>query len=678
MFLRFGLTAAVLTALFIISCAPKMGESVVLEVGPAKVTIQEFEDFYRKNSLQSDSAYDTPAERGRFLDLLTRYKLKLQDAADRHLADDPEVKQELKEYRTSLATTYLIEKQVAEPGIRLLYNRQTEEIRAKHILIAVKPEASPEDTLKAYQKAMGIIAELKAGAGFDSMAVAVSEDPTARVNHGDLYFFSGGQMVLPFEDAAYAMKVGEVSSRPVRTSFGYHVIKITQRQPVRGMIKVGHIMALAKQSASDTGDTVAALARLRGWQDSLKDGRDFGEFAKAVSEDAGSATNGGSLGWFDRKRYVQPFDEAAFLLKPGEVSPIVKTPYGYHLIKCDSIRPMPSYAERRAEQGDPLKKQYQQVRFNGDYAEFIRGLKKEYAYSFSEGSFTSLLSVLDSNTTTQDSGWDENITAAIRQAPLMQIGGATYTVDTVLTLLLGRPELQNTLLRRGELETQFNRIAETLLLETKAAGLEKRSPEFASLMADYRDGIILYKAEQLEVWNRITVTDSALQAYYDVHKTDFMFPAEVTFAEMNFDRDTLAFMVFDSLLQGADFSKLAAVYNFDDTLKAKGGMNVSQPEDLDEVTMAASALKIGEISEPLDVGNGLTMIIKLIAKTPARQKSFEEAGAELSNAYQDYEAKRLENAWLERIKLKHPVVQHREVLGIGPPAASESRPDTAR
>jgi len=662
MFLKTGLTAAVLAALIFTSCSPKAGETVVLEVGPTRVTLQEFENFYQKNSLQSDSIANTLVERERFLDLLTRYKLKLQDAADRKLAEDPEVKKELKDYRSSLATTYLIEKDITEPGVRLLYDRKTEEIRAKHILITVKPEASPADTLKAYQKAVGIIANLKAGADFDSLTIADSEDPTAKVNHGDLYYFSGGQMVIPFENAAYAMKLGEISSVPLRTSFGYHIIKITQRQLVRGMIKVRHIMALAKQSVADTGDTVAALGKLRGWQDSLKKGIDFGEFAKKYSEDAGSAINGGSLGWFERKRYVQPFDEAAFLLNPGEMSPIVKTPYGYHIIKCDSISPMESYAQMRAADGDPLKKQYQQLRFGNDFKEFIEGLKKEYAYTFSEGSFSSLLSVLDTNSTTQDSGWDGNVTEAMRQAPLMQVGGATYTVDTVLSLLLGRPELQNTLLRRSELDRQFNRIAESLLLEAKSVGLEKRSPEFASLMADYRDGIILYRAEQLEVWNKVSVTDSALQVYYDAHKTDFMTPGNVTFAEMNFDQDTTAFMVYDSLMKGADFTTLAAVYNFHDSLKGAGGLNGPQSQDLDEVTELASTLQIGEISEPIDIGDGLTLIIKLVAKDPPRQKTFEEAGAELSNNYQDYEAKRMENAWLDRIKMKHPVVQHRELL----------------
>jgi peptidyl-prolyl cis-trans isomerase SurA len=663
MVVKSALVAAIVSALAFAACSPKAGDSVLLEVGASKVTLKEYEDFYTKNSVAGDSLSATPMpERERFLDLLTRYKLKLADAADRKLGEDPEVVKELRDYRASLATTWLIEKDITEPGIRLLYDRKTEEIRGRHILIAVKPEAPPADTLAAYQKAMDVIAKVRAGADFDSLTMAVSEDPTAKSNRGDLYFFTGGQMVMPFENAAFAMKAGEVSSVPVRTSFGYHVLKITARQPVRGSIRVRHIMSLSRKAATDTADTAGALAKITAWQDSLKAGRDFAELAKAVSEDQASAVRGGDLGWFERKRYVQAFDEAAFLLNPGQVSPIVKSPYGYHIIKCDSVKPMPSYAEMRGQQGDPLKRQYQQIRFTDEYNVYIARLMKEFNYAFQETTFTALLGVLDSNQTTQDSGWDAGITGSIRNMPLIRATGIDYDVDTVLAMLLNRPELQNTLLRRSDLEKQFRKISETILLEAKSVGLEGRSPEFAALMKDYRDGIVLYKAEQLEVWNNVSVTDSALKAYWEENKADFKHPAMVTYAEMSFDSDTLALTIHDSLMRGADFTELARVHNFDDSLKASGGLNPPQPGDLDDITKMLAGMTIGQITEPLPVGNGIVVIAKLIAIDPPKQKTFDEAGAELSNAYQDRESKRVEGLWVERIKLKHPVVQHKELL----------------
>ena len=229
-------------------------------------------------------------------------------------------------------------------------------------------------------------------------------------------------------------------------------------------------------------------------------------------------------------------------------------------------------------------------------------------------------------------------------------------------MLVNRPELQNTLLRRSDLEKQFRKISETLLLDAHSVGLEQRSPEFGSLMKDYRDGIVLYKAEQIEVWNKVSVTDSALRAYWEGHSAEFKFPAKVTYAEMNFDSDTLALIVYDSLMRGADFTALAREHNFDDSLKASGGLSAPQPANQDEVTEMLAGMNIGDVSEPFSVGSGIMMIVKLVAMEPPRQKTFEEAGAELSNAYQDAESKRLESLWIEKIKLKHPVVQHKELL----------------
>lgn len=649
-------------AMLLSSCSPKAGEAVVLEVGSARVTLGEYEQFYRKNSTPADDSAGIPMEeRERFLDLLTRYKLKLMDAGDKNLIDDPDVQSELSEYRTSLATTFIIEKQISEPGIRRLYDRKTEEIRGKHILVRVTPEMKPGDTLLAYNKAMRLIGLLGAGADFDSLALAESEDPTVKNNSGDLYYFTGGQMVLPFEDAAYAMKAGEISSKPVRTSFGYHILKITDRKPVRGAIKVRHIMALTKKTPNDTADTAAALAKVRAWQDSLSNGADFVSLAKAVSEDVGSAHNGGELGWFERKRYVQPFDEACFLLKPGEVSPIVATPYGYHLIRLDSVMPMASYEELRAVPGDPLKKQYQQIRFSDDYNRFIDSLMRKFSYRFNEANFSAMLAVLDSNETTEDSAWDGGITDSLRALPLISISGRVYTVDSVLVMLLDRPELHNTLLRRVDLERQFRKISEGLLLVAEGSGLEKRSPEFGALMKDYTDGIVLYRAEQLEVWNKTAVTDSGLRAYWEEHRAEFTFPAKVTFAEMNFESDTLALIIYDSLTRGADFAALAALHNWDDSLRANGGVTGPVPADQDDVTALVSGMSVGQISEPLPIEGGY-LIVKLVALDPPQEKTFEQAGAELSNAYQDFESKRLEGIWLDRVRMKHPVKQYPEVL----------------
>ena len=651
------LATGVVSMLLMQGCSPKASEAVVLEVGARKVTLGEYENFFVKNSGGDAMKQSSLEERNRFLDLLTNYRLKLEDARDRNLMNDSEIVAEMKEYRQTLASTYLVDKEITVPGVRRMYDRRAEELRARHILFSVKPDAAPADTLKAYEKAMDIIRRLKAGERFDSLALKFSEDPSVKNNHGDVYYFSSGQMLSSFENAAYSMKKGEVSSVPVRSPFGYHVLILDERHPSPGTMKVRHIMTLYREQGASAPDTAGALARIKALQDSLAAGMTFAQVASKHSEDQGTSGRGGDLGWFERKRFVQPFDEAAFLLKPGQTSGIVQTPFGFHLIHCDSIRPMPTYDSARAD----IKKQYQQMRFNEDYQRYIAGLKTEFLYSFHDDAFTSLLAVLDSSETTEDSAWDAGVTPAINSLALMTIGGKQISVDSVLTVLRNRPELRNTSLRRPGLKQQFDRIAEGMLLERKSMGLEDRNPEFKTLMNDYYDGILLYKAEQLEVWNKTVVTDTALQAYYGQNHAKFLMPERVTIGEIYFESDTLALMVYDSLVRGGDFKKFAERYNDDPDLKAKAGMRGAQSVKENELTAKAGTMKVGDLSEPLAVEGGFA-IIKLFAKEPEREKTFDEAGAEVSNAFQEAESKRLEQEWLARIRERHPVKQNRELL----------------
>ena len=642
-----------------IGCSPREGDAIVLEVGTTRVPLRDYESFYTRNSGGWDSGKkSTIEEREHFLDLLTDYKLKLQDAYEKNIPNDSEIQDELRQYRSSLAATFIIEKEVTDPGIQLTYNRRHEEVRAQQILISLKPTAPPADTLAAWERAMDIIKRAQAGENFDSLALVNSNDPTVKGNHGDVYYFTGGQMTVTFENAAYAMKKGEIGSLPVRSPLGYHVIRILDRIPSRGSLKVSHIMARFKVSEADSADTAAALQRIHAMLDSLSHGWNFAKLATKFSDDPGSAPLGGDLGWFERRRWVQPFDEACFKLAPGQTSGVVKTPFGYHIIRCDSARPVPPLSEIHEE----LKKRYQQNRYGEDYGAFVAKLKQDYRYAFVDSTFNASLPYLDSMKSIGDSAWAGGVPSKVRERAIMVINGKPRSLDAVLAVLDKQPEYRNTMLRRADLQTRIDRIAESFLLDEKSIGLESRRPEFASLMKEYEDGVVLFKAEQSEVWNNITVSDSALRSYFEQHKSKFMFPERVGYNEIHVSSDTLAFMIYDSLTHGATFADLAARYNDDPDLRSKHGARGLRPLDSDEQAAIATKLKIGEISEPTELGTGGYSIIMCVKRDVPREKTYEEAGAEVSNQYQEFLSKKLEQEWVDRLRQRYAVKQYKERL----------------
>lgn len=108
---------------------------------------------------------------------------------------------------------------------------QEEAVHARHILFRVAADASPEDNEKVQNRATAVLAKAKKGEDFAKLAAEFSEGPT-KDRGGDLGYFGRGKMLKPFEEAAFKLKAGEISD-PVRTRFGYHIIKVEERKEAK-------------------------------------------------------------------------------------------------------------------------------------------------------------------------------------------------------------------------------------------------------------------------------------------------------------------------------------------------------------------------------------------------------------------------------------------------------------
>ena len=485
---------------------------------------------------------------------MTKFKLKLTDAYATGLDKRPEIKNEIGQYKGSLVASYLTEREVNGPGLQKLYNARQVEVRASHILISLPANAPAADSIAAYEKAYKLIKQLQAGARFDTLAVANSNDPSAAQNKGDLYYFTAGRMVSEFEDAAFALKAGELTLKPVRTQYGLHIIKVVDRRPSSGEIKASHIMIRFEKENPSPDDTLAAFTKIKQIQDSLKTGKDFAELAMRNSQDPGSAPKGGDLGWFQRARWIQPFDEEAFKLKPGQVSGIVRTIYGYHLIKQYEARPPKSLEESKKE----LEQAYQQTRFQADYNKLVDKLKAQTQFSMDQKVIDQFVVSFDSLKTTRDSAWSKTPTPELGKKAMMRFGSRVVTCDSVVALMKVRPDMMNMPLTSAGLRAQIPKIAEQLIFEAKGETIEKEYPEFGNIMKEYTDGILLYQIEQDRVWGRIAVNDTVLQSYFDANRDKFMWPDRVEFSSVSLYSDSLANIVYGKLKNGKTFEQVLA------------------------------------------------------------------------------------------------------------------------
>ena len=352
-------------------------DAVLMTIAGSKVTVKEFESVYHKNNTK-ETATDNKSLTD-YVDLFVNFKLKVREAEELGLDTAKAFKEELAGYRKQLSQPYLTDKDVNEKLLTETYNRLKEDIHASHILVKVNETALPKDTLEAYNKIMKIRARILKGEDFNKVAgeKGVSDDPSAKDNGGDLGYFTALQMVYPFESAAYNTKVGQISM-PIRTRYGYHIIKVSDRRPAQGEVLVSHIMVKTPPNMSKE-DSLNSYKKITQIYDSIKSGKaKFEDMAQKYSDDKASAKKGGELPWFGTYKMPPEFEKAAFAMKTkGDVSPIIKTKYGWHIILLKDKRGLASFDDMKSElKGKVTKDSRAQV----GRESLIAKLKAEYKF----------------------------------------------------------------------------------------------------------------------------------------------------------------------------------------------------------------------------------------------------------------------------------------------------------
>ena len=627
---------------------------VVATIGKDPLTLEDFETSYAKNNGGWDKgAASTQEDRERFLDLLVKFHLKVKEATERGLLADSAIKSEMEGYKIAVATSYMLEREIVEPQIRELYERKKEEIHASHILVRVDRNASPADTLAAFQKAMKVIGLLST-IPFDTLASAYSDDQSAALNKGDLGFFASGRMVPEFEDACYRLKPGEYTRTPVRTQFGYHVIKVLERQKSKGSVRVSHIVWRFANTANDSlglKDTVWMV------YNQLKSGLDFATAAKQYSQDPGSKMTGGDIGYYERGKVMREIENLFYATPLDSVTQPFRMPYGYHIFKITGYSGVQPFEEIEKD----LRQSYKDMRYNADYENYVLGLKKRYKLSFDDAIVAKLTHSFDSTTTPASSSWSDTLAPALMKKVLLVCQGRPYTVGDFVEHVNASSELKSMLLQPNNVQQMINRMADAKIVDEHARQIPDLYPEFSKLLKEYQDGILLYRVEQDEIWKKIVVNDSLLKIFHSENKEKFRWPPRVSFAEVYVTTDSVVNLAYNEIKSGKDFNDVAERYTMRPGYKEKKGVWELTPMETNEVTRRAFAVPIDSVSRPFQYPTGWS-IVKPIAKDSAHAKTFTEATPELLSAYQEHASKVREEEWLTELRNRYPVVLKKEVL----------------
>jgi peptidyl-prolyl cis-trans isomerase D len=239
---------------------------------------------------------------------------------------------------------------------------QPRRMRIAHVLVRVPPVGGSEAENQSKAKVEGVIKRAKAGEDFAMLAKEISDDKANAAKGGDLGFVGPGELVPPFEQAAFALKKGEISPSPVRTSFGYHVIKVLDVKE-GGRTPFKDVAARIKEALLAERSDRAARARADDVKPKLQAAADFGAEARRLGLEAREATVGRGDALEGVGRDAQ-LEDAVFSLAVGGVLPATKTAGGYTIVKVLEQIPagLPPVAEIKERVTEAIKRERAEAR----------------------------------------------------------------------------------------------------------------------------------------------------------------------------------------------------------------------------------------------------------------------------------------------------------------------------
>lgn len=347
-----------------ISLMASAQNETLMTINGKAISAEEFIYIYEKNN--QAGAID-PKSMDEYLDMFINFKLKVAEAESLGIDTTESFKKELKGYRAQAIPKYMQDANAIDSLVEMSWRHMSKDRRAAHIAIQCPKTADSTQQVEALAKINEAYERVTKGwtekkgrrtithepIAFDVEARRISTDPNVQETGGELGWITPFRYVYPLEKAVYETAVGEIS-KPFRTAYGWHIVLVEEERD-HIEVKASHIMKMVPRANASDPEQIKKTDSIAIAQKELIDSiaqivttDNFAEVATAESEDRGSSTRGGELGWFGKGMMVKPFEDAVYGLKIGEISKPIQTAYGWHIIykegergilPLDSLRP---------------------------------------------------------------------------------------------------------------------------------------------------------------------------------------------------------------------------------------------------------------------------------------------------------------------------------------------------
>ena len=659
-FLKMFVLASFIMPTLFANAQSKLDKQVLMTIGDQDITVKEFCDVYYKNNLKSDVIEKKSVDE--YLDLFTTFRMKVMEAESLQLDTSAKFQKELAGYRKQLAKPFMSSDDITEELLQEAYQRKLKDIRASHILIRCDKNAMPSDTLRAYNKAMEIRKKALKGEDFGDLAVRYSEDPSAKDmeatdqaparpgNRGDLGYFTVFDMVYPFETGAYNTKEGEISM-PVRSDFGYHIIKVQSITDAMGSIQAAHIfMQLPFDAPED--EVAAAQQKANNIYNELmaQEGKNWSEMVKQYSDDRGTVQRDGALTSFTVSRIVPEFIEACKSLEIGQIAKPIRTNYGFHIIKLlgkSGVGPFEKESKALSEriEKDMRSKKSEEV--------VLKQVKSEYKFKQNDKNLEAFMATVDSSILRNAYVPADNVDM---NATLFSMEGNPTKVSDFVNYIKGNMKPQKYVTPATYAYQLYDAFSRETALNYADSRLEDKYPEFKALVQEYKDGILLFDLMDREVWDKAVKDTLGLQEFHARNASKYMWDERAHAYIITVTRQESLPKVKALLDSGIVLDSLRSTLQRDSinyTFVRKGYYQKGDNQYVDQTQW-----KVGVRNEIPSTVDQSTVIVCIDELRKPEPKTLKEARGLVTSDYQV----ELEQKWVKSLKEKYPVKIDEKVL----------------
>lgn len=619
--------------------AQSSNNDVLFTVNNEPVLASEFLRVYNKNLnlVQDESQKDVD----QYLSLFVNYKLKLAEAKALDFHKKPAYVRELDGYKKQLAKNYMVDSEVTDALVKEAYDRVSYDINAKHILIMLDP--SRNDTLEVYNRLLNLRERFK-NEDYNDLKKELHNGNTILVE--DLGYFSAFKMVYDFETEAYKTKIGDVSM-PFRTQFGYHIVKVFDKRKSRGEITAGHIM-ISKNQKDTTEDPETRIKEI---YKLIEQGQEFESLAKQFSQDKSSSSKGGKLAPFTGGQLSSVvFENMAFnLQEDGAISKPFESEYGWHIVKRYSIKPIGSFEDMQYELENKVSRDSRSKLIN---TSMQNKLRKQYNVSNTNPSREYFVSILNDDIYARKwqipKGFDKAKT-------ILTIGDKTWNNKDFASILRSQQK-GNTKGKSFEniIDEAFEAFVNKCVLMYHEENLENVNQEFAQILNEYREGLLLFDLMETKIWNATKNDTLGIESYYNKNKQNYKWNTRVEAIVATAPQEDDIKEVVNMFIKGEEVESIKEKLNTNGKQKV---IFTSGTMDADHQALPNN-FEFKEGVSKVYPQNNVYYVVKVTKLIPESFRTLDEARGMVINDYQQ----EVEQNWINNLKSKYEVTINKDVL----------------